>query len=629
MNIGQLWRIVIGNPLETEDLDSEKLTKTRGLAVLASDALSSTAYATEEMMKVLVLAGVTGLALTQPLSIAIVILIAILGFSYFRTIHAYPQGGGAYTVAHENLGALPGLIAAAALLVDYALTVAVSISSGVSQISSAFPAFLPYEVHMGVFFVAVITLLNLRGMRESSTIFAIPTYLFIFIYGFMVVYGLYQMFSGQLAETPPTVLESTTGLGFNMHTLTLFLILKAFSSGCSALTGIEAVSNGVQAFNPPQAKNANKVLFVMLSILALFFIGTSYLAQHLGLVPSESETVVSMVARKLFGESIMYYATQFVTTAILILAANTAYTGFPRLSSILASDRYLPRQMASLGDRLVYSNGIIFLGFFVSGLIILYHANTHGLVPLYMVGVFVTFTLSQTGMVRFWWKKRSPKWWFHMSINALGALCTFVVGLVVLVVKFFEWGPESLLPNGAWITFLAITALVIAMLMIRKHYEEFSVQISLNNAKAPRPYVDHKVVIPISDVHRGVLEAVRYAQTISKDVTALYVDLGQPERLERLRTEWQKWVPEVPIIVLPSPFRSVIRPIIHHLDDLREGTSFDTAVTVVIPEFVPLKWWHHLLHNQTAWMLKIALLFHRKQNKRYKVLADVPYYLRK
>lgn len=628
MNIGQVFRLLIGNPLETENLKSEKLTKTRGLAVLASDALSSTAYATEEMMKVLILCGAAGLVMTQPISIAIVILICVVGFSYFRTIHAYPLGGGAYTVAHENLGQLPGLIAAAALLVDYSLTVAVSISSGVMQISSAFPSLLPYEIHICIAFVTFITIVNLRGVRESSIFFAFPTYFFIFVYGGMVVYGLYQMFSGNIPEQAPNIIEVTQH-NSTYHALTLFLLLKAFSSGCSALTGIEAVSNGVQAFHPPQAKNATKVLFAMVALLGLFFIGTSYIAQHIGLVPNETETIVSMIARKLYGTSPMYYAVQFVTCAILILAANTAYSDFPRLSSILATDRYLPRQMANLGDRLVYSNGVVFLGLFVSGLIVFYHADVSGLIPLYMVGVFVTFTLSQAGMVRFWWKKRSPRWIFHMSINGIGALATGIVGVVVLIVKFFEWSPGAIFPNGAWITFLAISALVIMMLMIKKHYEEFSVQISLNHAKAPRPYVAHKAVIPVSDVHRGVLEAVRYAQTISKDVSALYVDLGQPERLERLRAEWNKWVPEVPITVLPSPYRSVIRPIIQYLDDLREGTGLDTAVTVVIPEFVPLKWWHHLLHNQTAWMLKIALLFHRKQNRRYKVLADVPYYLRK
>ncbi|MBN8554324.1 MAG: APC family permease [Deltaproteobacteria bacterium] len=614
--MGEFWRLLIGNPLETELEKSEKLSKRRGLAVLSSDALSSTAYATEEMLRVLMLCGAIGLAYTFSISIVIVALIAIVGFSYYRTIHAYPGGGGAYIVAHENLGETPGLIAAASLLVDYSLTVAVSICAGTAAITSAFPELATHAVALAVGFVMLVTILNLRGLRESSTIFAIPTYLFIFVYGGMIAYGIYRIASGELPRQVP----SPEQFGQDLRPLTVFLLLRAFASGSSALTGIEAVSNGVPAFHPPQAKNAVKVLMAMVIILGIYFLGTSYIAAWLGVVPNNHETVVSQIARELFQNSALYYIVQFVTMTILILAANTAYTGFPRLSSILARDKFLPRQLANLGDRLVYSNGIIFLGIFVSVLIIIYHADTHSLVPLYMVGVFITFTLSQMGMVRFWLRKKSKNWWMHLVINGFGAICTAVVGVVVFWVKFEE---------GAWITFVLITLLIIAMKMIHKHYEEFSRQICLDYAKPPKPFLKHKVVIPVSDVHRGVLEAARYARTLGTDVTALYVDLGNKDRMENLKRDWAKWVPDVPIQVLPSPYRSVIRPIVHYLDELRDQEGPDTVVTVVIPEFVPLKWWHHLLHNQTAWMLKIALLFNRKMNRRYKVLADVPYYLRR
>ena len=616
MFIGKIFRLLIGNPLQTEDLETEKLTKRRGLAIMSSDALSSTAYATEETLRVLVLAGAAGFAFTLPVSMAIVFLITIVGFSYYRTIFAYPQGGGAYTVAHENLGKMPSLIAAAALLVDYALTVAVSICAGVAAITSAFPSLHHYDVQIAISFVILISIVNLRGVRESGAFFAVPTYAFLVVYGGMVFWGLYKSFIGELPPHPVEVHEQLPIL----HSLGAFIILKAFASGSSALTGIEAVSNGVQAFYPPQSKNASRVLIMMIVVLGTYFLGTSYLAHHLGIVPSETETVVSQIARQLVGNSFFYYIIQFVTVMILILAANTAYTGFPRLSSILAQDRFLPRQLGSMGDRLVFSNGILLLCLCVCVLIILFKADTHALIPLYMVGVFITFTLSQAGMVRFWIKEKSPRWWFHCGINGFGTLCTGVVGLVVFVVKFTD---------GAWITVIAVSLLVMMMLAIRKHYEEFGRQLSLDLAKPPPPFENHKVIIPVSDIHRGVLEAVRYAKSISKDVSALYVDLGNEARMKKLQEEWVKWVDDVPIVVLPSPYRSVIRPIITYLDELREAEDHETAVTVVLPEFIPVKWWHHLLHNQTAFMLRFAILFHRRLKKRYKVLADVPYYLRK
>ena len=609
-------RFLIGNPIETDQMAEEKLTKTTGLAVLSSDALSSTAYATEEILKVVALTGAVGLAFTVPISIAIVALIGIVGFSYYRTIFAYPTGGGAYIVAKENLGINYGLVAAAALLVDYLLTVAVSISAGVEAITSAFPNMLPYSIEIALVFVSFITIVNLRGIRDSGKFFAIPTYAFLLVYGGMIVFGFYKIMSGALPPHAPLSFADNP----HLKTLSVFLVLRAFASGASALTGIEAVSNGVQAFKAPQSLNASRVLILMVSLLAVFFLGTSFLANYMGVLPSETETVVSQIARGLFGTNMIYYGIQFVTVMILILAANTAYTDFPRLSSLLAQDRYLPRQLASLGDRLVFSNGILFLGIFVGILVIIFKASTHLLIPLYMIGVFITFTLSQAGMVKHWYDDHCKGWWMKAAINGFGSIITLVVGVIVFIVKFSE---------GAWMTILCILSVILVMRAIHKHYEEFKVQISIDNAKAPKPFESHKVVIPISDIHRGVLEAVRYARTISNDVKALYVDLGNEGRMAALKKEWEKWVPDVPLEILPSPYRSVIAPIVDYIDAFRTNENMDTAVTVVIPEFVPVKWWHHLLHNQTALGLRFALLYRRGLSKRYKVLADVPYYLRR
>jgi len=606
-----LWRTLVGSPLETQRLRHERLTKLKGLAVFACDALSSSAYATEEILRVLVFAGSAALAFTVPVSAAIVGLMAVVATSYYQTIHAYPSGGGAYIVAHENLGTLPGLVAAAALLVDYVLTVAVSISAGVAAITSALPRLYPYRVDLAVALVALITIGNLRGVRESGTIFAIPTYLFIFAFGTTILTGLWTWLEGQLPRVDrPETLAAT-------HPLTLFLVLRAFASGTAALTGVEAVSNGVQAFYPPEARNASRVLIAMVTLLGFFFFGTSFLAQEMGVLPREEETVVSQIARALFQGGWFYYVVQAATMLILVLAANTAFADFPRLSSILARDRYLPRQLANLGDRLVFANGILLLGATASFLIAVFRATVHNLIPLYMVGVFVSFTLSQAGMVRHWLASRSGPWRLQLAINGLGAACTALVGLEVAAVKFLD---------GAWITVFVIGSLVVFMQAIHRHYEDLKVQLSLERAKPPRPFRAHKVIVPVNNVHRGILEALRYAKAVSNDVTAVFVEI-EPGAREEIERKWERWVPDVPLVVLPSPYRSVVGPILLYLDQVQREAGPDTALTVVLPEFVPRKWWHHLLHNQTALMLKFALLFRQRRLRRYKVLADVPYYL--
>jgi len=609
-----LWRALIGSPLETQRLKHEKLTKVKGLAVFGADPLSSNAYATEEILRVLVLMGSAGVALTMPVSLAIVGLLVVVAVSYYQTIHAYPSGGGAYVVARENLGVLPALVAASALLVDYILTVAVSTSAAVAAITSAFPSLFPFRVELAVATVALVTVVNLRGVRESGTVFSIPTYFYILTFGGMLAAGLWALLTGNLRPPASPALAPE-----GAHPLSLFLVLRAFASGATALTGIEAVSNGVQEFYPPQAQNASRVLVGMVVMLGTFFLSVSYLAHRLAVVPSETETVVSQIARAVLGESWLYYLVQFGTALILFLAANTAYAGFPRLASILARDRYLPRQLANLGDRLVFANGILLLGAAAVLLIVTFRADTHSLIPLYMIGVFVTFTLSQTGMVRRWLTQRPPAWKVRMSISAVGAAVTGVVTVVVAVAKFTE---------GAWISLALMPLLVLFMRAVHRHYEDVAHQLSLEHAKPPRPFKAHKVIVPVNAVHRGVLEALRYAKAVSDDVTAVYVEI-EPGAREEIERKWERWVPDIPLVVLPSPYRSVVGPILLYLDQVQREAGPDTALTVVLPEFVPRKWWHHFLHNQTALMLKFALLFRQRRLRRYKVLADVPYYLTK
>lgn len=611
-----MWRTLVGDPLETQRLSQERLTKTKGLAVFSSDALSSSTYATEEILHVVVIAGIAGLSVMMPVAASIVILLMIVTLSYYQTIRAYPAGGGAYIVSRDNLGVMPGLIAAAALLVDYVLTVAVSISAGVAAITSAVPELFPHRVDLAVAFVVLISIANLRGVRESGAVFAIPSYAFITIFGGMVLWGLLRIATGQLPHAEPQVHAPVHGSEF--QAATLFLIFRAFASGAAALTGVEAVSNGTPAFRPPESRNATTVLLIMVGILGVMFLGTSFLARWLGVVPLETETVVSQISRTLIGgESWMYFGVQAATALILIVAANTAYAAFPFLTSMIARDRYLPRQLSNLGDRLVFSNGILVLGLAGAILLIGFNARTHSLIPLYMIGVFLSFTLSQAGMVRHGLRERARGWQVQVAISGFGAACTAVVGAVVAVVKFAD---------GAWITVFAIAGIVLVMRAIKRHYADVARQLSLENMKTPEPFRYHKVVVPINDVHRGILEAVRYAKSVTGDVTAVYVEIDQARR-EDIEQKWEQWVPDVPLVVLPSPYRSIVRPILLYLDHIHRESGPRGVITVVLPEFVPRKWWHHLLHNQSALMLKFALLFRARRSGRYKVLADVPYYL--
>ncbi len=608
-----LRRLLIGDPLSTAQAIHERLTKVKALAVFASDALSSTAYATEEIMLVLILAGSQAIHLAWPLALAIATLLVIVAFSYEQTIHAYPTGGGAYIVTHENLGELPGLTAAAALLTDYVLTVAVSVSAGVAALTSAYPPLYPYRVALALFFIGLIMLLNLRGIRESGTIFAIPTYMFIAIMLAMLGTGLYRWYvlktTGVPLPMPPRIqYEAQQGL-------TLFLILRAFSSGCAALTGVEAISDGIPAFKPPEAKNAAQTLIAMASLLITMFLGITFLSYQFGIVPNEMthETLVSQLGRFIFGDgSVMYYLLQAATMLILILAANTSFSDFPRLSSILARDRYMPTQFGNIGDRLVFSNGIITLGLLSSALVVIFQGETTRLIPLYAVGVFLSFTLSQSGMVRRWFKMRTPGWQIKAAINGIGAFATGVVFLVFAATKFIY---------GAWMVLLWIPIFISFFLAVHRHYQDVARQLSLESTGSPPPIRRHRVILPIGDVHRGVLVALNYALSISDDVTAVYVETD-PTKTEKVLKKWEAWGNGVRLEVLPSPYRSLVHPLVRYVTRIDDRRRRDQVVTIVLPQFVPVKWWHRLLHNQTAILIHAAFLFRREV-----MVTDVPFHL--
>ena len=600
-----LKRFVVGAPMPLSLARHERLSKKVALAVFASDALSSTAYATEEILRVLILAGSAALGLAIWVAVAIALLLIVVAISYQQTIHAYPNGGGSYIVARVNLGPTPGLVAAASLMIDYVLTVAVSVAAGVAAITSAFPALFPYRVTLGVACIAVIAFGNLRGVRESGRIFAVPTYLFIFTFGALVLTGLIRYALGEVRPLTETVVHPATMLSG-------FLVLRAFASGCTAMTGMEAISNGVPAFKEPEAHNAAVTSRWMAGILAVLFLGLTLLAQAYRVVPVEHETVVSMLGRALFGRGAFYYLIQAATAMILILAANTSFAGFPRLASLLSQDRYAPRQFAKRGDRLVFSNGIVILGAFAALLIIAFRGDTHALIPLYAVGVFISFTLSQAGMVRHWYRERGAGWRWRLLINGAGALLTGVVTLVIAVTKF---------THGAWIVVLLVPILVLMFQTVNRHYALVADQLSLEGYGGPPP-IRHTVLVPIGDVHRGVVAAVQYAKLLSPEAKAVYVETD-PAATRALEEKWIKWGMGVPLVILTSPYRSVLTPLLEYINHLQEEQGeIRRVVTVVLPEFIPHRWWQHLLHNQTALLIKGALLFRKDV-----IVTDVPYHL--
>ncbi len=612
--LGTVRNWVVGPPLATERLSHERLSKAQALAVLSSDALSSVAYATEEILLVLILAGTAAAHLSWPIALGISTLLIIVASSYYQTVHAYPGGGGAYLVTKDNLGTLPSLVAGAALLIDYVLTVAVSTSAGVAAITSAFPAFYPWRVLLALGAVALVTTVNLRGVRESGRVFALPTYFFIVIMFLMIGTGLYRAFVHPAMVVPPVVLEQATNSAA-LQGLTAFLLLRAFASGCTALTGLEAIADGVPIFKKPEADNAGNTLLIMIALLVSMFIGITWLSLHFGILPHEGETVVSQLAGLIFGKGPVYYTLQTATALILLLAANTSYSDFPRLSMWIAKDGFMPRQFANLGDRLVYSNGIIALGVLASLLIILFNASTHALIPLYAVGVFISFTLSQTSMVIRWNRLRISGWQVRAFFNGIGAVATGVVMVVIAASKFIY---------GAWVVLALIPVIVRIFFEIREHYNLVARALSMDNI-LPNPVHKHTIIIPIASLHRGVYKAMQYAQTMGGDLYAVTVELDA-DKTEKLKKQWVEYFPEVKLNVVPSPYRSVVEPLVECIHDfIKEDGDY---VTIVMPEFVPAKWWHHLLHNQTAWTLKLALLYRKHGwQDRYRIITDVPFYL--
>ncbi len=606
-------RVLLGRRLATEMELSERVGKLKGLAILASDNVSSSAYATEEIMRVLVTAGVAALALTVPISAAIAALVVIVVLSYLQVIRAYPAGGGSYHVAYENLGTLAGLTAAAALLMDYILTVAVSTAAGVAAITSAFPELFRYRVGLTVFLIGFITVINLRGVRESGSIFAAPTYLYVLgLFGLFGV-GLWRLATGDVPvyTPPPEWLEA-----YHPEPLTLLLVLRAFSSGAVALTGIEAVSNSVQIFKPPEVRNAQLVLISMGSLFITIFLGISLFSAYLGVIPDphEVQTVLSQIARSLVGESPFYYYLQFATAVILILAANTAFNGFPRLASILARDRFLPTQFQYRGDRLAYSTGVVVLAVVSSLLVAAYQASVTGLIPLYTVGVFLAFTLSQLGLVRRWYRLRDeePGWGWRAALNALGALATGTVLVVVGVSKF---------ALGAWMVIVLIPILIGLMWSIHRHYRFVEDLLTLDRLDVRlRPERPPLVVVPIARLDRQALRALAFARSISPEVVAVHVT-DDVREAEGLRRRWEQLGLGIPLEVVHSPYRALIEPLLAYIDAL-DKLDPGRPITVVLSEYVPKHFWELFLHNQTALRLRLRLFFRPNT-----IVIDVPYHL--
>lgn len=644
-----LKRLLVGKAKKTAQAAHERLTKKTGLAVFASDALSSTAYASEEIMLVLAVAFASGVTnafnYVVPITLVIAVVLIIVATSYRQTVLAYPSGGGAYIVAKDNLGTMPGLVAGAALLVDYVLTVSVSISAGVAAITSAaqgtrLSSIGDHKVLFCLILIGFIALANLRGVRESGALFAGPTYSFVISFLFMIGYGLINYYFNPGIVAPPAE-DLKLAEGYDLQPLTWFLLLGAFSNGCVALTGTEAISNGIPAFKQPEAKNAATTLGWMAALLTTMFIGTSIMSYLYHVHPRENETVISQFARTIFTGpmSWFYFIIQGTTALILVLAANTSFADFPRLSSLLARDRFLPRQFATRGDKLVFSNGIIILAIFSGLLVAAFGGDTSRLIPLYAVGVFLSFTLSQSGMVLHWWKagrklketpasaadrstisaaqteelKLAQHWKKSIAINGIGGTATLIVLIVLVITKFM---------HGAWIVVVIIPLLVAMFRAIHRHYLDVAKQLTTEGLQKVRP-VEHEVIVPISGIHRGVLQALEYAKTIAlgAHVTALYINLDE-ETTQKLRSKWSGFIEGVELVVIASPYRSLVGPLVRYIDR-RLKLHPHKLVTVVLPEFVPARWWHNLLHNQTSLMLKGALLF--KPNV---ILISVPYHLK-
>jgi amino acid transporter len=621
-------QLLLGRYLATADAPHQTIGKAVGLAVFASDALSSSAYAIDEILLILVLAGTGALVISLPIALTIIGLLIILTISYEQTIHTYPSGGGAYIVARDNLGEIPALVAGASLLVDYILTVAVSISSGVAQITSAFPELYMWRVPIALALIVFMTVVNLRGVKESGRAFAVPTYFFLGMTLLTIAIGFIRYFTGTLGTVPPGSVQ-VAHAGEPLQALTLFLILRAFSGGCTALTGVEAISNGIMAFKEPRSRNAGLTLIWMSGILAVNLFGLTFLAHQVGVLPSLLETGFSQIGRVVYDKgSLLYLAMLGSTTLILIMAANTSYADFPRLAALVAGDAFLPRQLQFRGRRLAFSNGIIALAAIASILVVIFRAETSALIPLYAIGVYLSFTLSQTGMAIRWFRSGhlkpgesfqrhgmplyfDGKWKNKMFMNGLGAVATAVVMLVFSFTKFRE---------GAWIVLLLIPSLVALFMMIHRHYRTVARSLSLENYGEPPPYMArHRVIVPMSAVHRGVLAALRYARMLSDDVTAVHVSMD-PAETEKVRKKWETWGRGTRLVILDSPYRLFMEPLLDYIDEILSSRQPNETITIVVPQFVPGKKIYKALHMQTAEILRRELLATPEV-----VITEVPY----
>jgi amino acid transporter len=615
--IARMRAVVLGRPLHQDAELGERLSKRKALAIFSSDAISSSAYATEEIILAFTIAGAGALAvgLALEVAVAIAILLAVVAFSYRQVCIAYPTGGGSYSVSKANFGKLASLVAASALLIDYNLTAAVSTSSAVEQVVSAIPGLDPMRIQIGVLGIGLITIANLRGVREAGNIFAVPTYLFLFSALAMITIGAYRIVvlgeGGQ--PPPPEVVEATT---VTAQAVGVVLLLRAFASGAVALTGTEAIATGVPAFKPPESRNAATTLVVMAAILATLFIGITFLATNFAVYPIEApkQTVIAQVARIIYGDSVAFFAFQAFTALLLFLAANTSFAAFPRLAAVLAEDGFFPRHFSLRGDRLAFSMGIVLLGLISASLVVAAGGRTHALIPLYAVGVFIDFTISQAGMIRHWLRTRDPGWRQRLAINAVGCIATAIVAVVVTTVKFVD---------GAWFVIVLIPLLVAMMLFIRREYDAQEKELHVrDDLVVEGPHREQRVVVPLNGINRAVIQAVNFGRTMSPDIRAVYVT-EDPEAGDELRERWERQVPGVPLVIVESPYRAVISPLLAYLDVLDQAWPPDKAAPitiVVLPEYVPRHWWDRLLYNQTAKRLKTAIL-----GREHTVIADVPY----
>ena len=623
-NLKRSWRSwLIGHPLPTADAPHQTVSKAVGLAVFGADALSSIAYAPQETLVILAAAGTQAFGYAFPISLIITALLAIVTISYLQTIQAYPSGGGAYTVVKENLGIASALVAGAALMMDYILLAAVTVASGVAQIVSAFPNLFPFRVWISVGLLGLIAVANLRGVKESGNIFALPTYFFLSMTTLTVAVGFIRYLSGTLSVvTNPPQIET-----LHIEPVTLFLLLRSFSNGTTALTGVEVIANGVKSFREPRTRNAVVTMIWMSTILGVLFLGIVYLLGIIGAVPSEFETVISQLARTTFGNrGLLYLGTITATTIILILATNTAFAGFPALSAIIAQDGYLPRQLTYRGSRLVFSRGIATLAAIAAFLIIIFNASVTALIPLWAVGVFLSFTLSQAGMARHWWHNRRPPdkqlsekerlhpydpgWRWKLAINGLGSVTTGIVTLIFAITKFAD---------GAWIIVLLLPTIVISFYAVHRHYASLAHDLSLEHYGQPPPAKRHRVIMPVSAIHQGTLEALDYALSLSDDVTVVHVSID-PDQTEKLQHKWSWWGKGARLVVIDSPYRTFLEPFLEYVSELCAILQPNERLTIIVPQFIPKHWWHNLLHTQTAFWLRFMLL-----NKKGVIITEVPY----